>query len=43
VKNDRIFVVNAELFDRPTPRLVDGLEVIAAIMHPELFESQKGK
>ncbi len=43
VKNDRIFVVNAELFDRPTPRLVDGLEVIAAIMHPDLFESKKGK
>jgi len=38
VINDRIFVVDAELFDRPTPRLVDGLEVIAAIVHPELFK-----
>ena len=37
VKNNRIYVVDAELFDRPTPRLVDGLEVIAAIIHPELF------
>lgn len=37
VKNDQVFVVDAELFDRPTPRLVDGLEVIAAIIHPELF------
>jgi len=37
VKNDQIFVVDAELFDRPTPRLVNGLEVIAAIIHPELF------
>ena len=37
VKNERIYVVDAELFDRPTPRLVDGLEVIAAIIHPELF------
>jgi len=37
VKNDRIYVVDAELFDRPTPRLVDGLEVIAAIIHPELY------
>jgi iron complex transport system substrate-binding protein len=37
VKNGRIYVVDAELFDRPTPRLVDGLEVIAAIIHPELF------
>jgi iron complex transport system substrate-binding protein len=37
VGNDRIFVVEADLFDRPTPRLVDGLEVIAPIIHPELF------
>lgn len=37
VKNDQIFVVDAELFDRPTPRLINGLEVIAAIIHPELF------
>jgi iron complex transport system substrate-binding protein len=37
VINDQIFVVDAELFDRPTPRLVDGLEKIAAIIHPELF------
>ncbi len=39
VKNDRIYVVDAELFDRPTPRLVDGLEVIAAIILPELFNT----
>jgi iron complex transport system substrate-binding protein len=37
VINDQVFVVDAELFDRPTPRLVDGLEKIAAIIHPELF------
>ena len=37
VKNDQVFVVDAELFDRPTPRLINGLEVIAAIIHPELF------
>jgi iron complex transport system substrate-binding protein len=41
VKNDKIFVVDAELFDRPTPRLVDGLEVIAAIIHPELFTQKQ--
>jgi len=37
VVNNRIYVVDADLFDRPTPRLVDGLEVIAPIIHPELF------
>jgi iron complex transport system substrate-binding protein len=43
VKNDQIFVVDAELFDRPTPRLINGLEVIAAIIHPGLFEKNKNK
>jgi iron complex transport system substrate-binding protein len=43
VKNDQIFVVDAELFDRPTPRLVEGLEVIAAIIHPELFIKSSSK
>jgi iron complex transport system substrate-binding protein len=43
VKNDKIFVVDAELFNRPTPRLVDALEVIAAIIHPELFIKNKNK
>jgi iron complex transport system substrate-binding protein len=41
VKNNKIFVVDAELFDRPTPRLVDGLEVIAGIIHPELFTKKQ--
>ena len=36
--NNRIFVVDADLFDRPTPRLVEGLELIAGIIHPELFK-----
>ncbi|KPJ99769.1 MAG: ABC transporter substrate-binding protein [Desulfobacterales bacterium SG8_35] len=38
VQNDKIFVVDADLFDRPTPRLIDGLEVIAEIIHPEIFD-----
>jgi iron complex transport system substrate-binding protein len=33
VVNKQIFVIDADLFDRPTPRLVDGLEVIAEIIH----------
>lgn len=41
VKNDRIFVVDAELFDRPTPRLIDGLEVIAGIIHSNLLKSRQ--
>ena len=30
-------VVDAGLVDRPTPRLVEGLETFARIIHPELF------
>lgn len=37
VKGNRLHVVDADLIDRPTPRLVDGLEEFAAIIHPELF------
>ena len=37
VKNNRVHVVEAGLVDRPTPRLVDGLETFARIIHPELF------
>ncbi len=37
VRNKRIFIVDANLFDRPTPRLIDGLETLAGIIHPELF------
>ncbi|MCE5243540.1 MAG: cobalamin-binding protein [Desulfobacteraceae bacterium] len=34
---DRIHVVDSNLFDRPTPRLIEGLELLARIIHPELF------
>jgi iron complex transport system substrate-binding protein len=37
VRNGRIFVVDSNLFDRPTPRLVDGLELLVRLIHPELF------
>ena len=37
VHNNRIHVVDANLIDRPTPRLLDGLELFVRIIHPELF------
>jgi iron complex transport system substrate-binding protein len=36
VKNNRLYVVDADLFDRPIPRLIDGLEKLLEILHPEL-------
>lgn len=41
VRNNRIFLEDSNLFDRPTPRLVDGLEVLVRLIHPELFEKAK--
>lgn len=38
VKNKKIYVVDSNIFDRPTPRLIDGLEILAHIIHPELFK-----
>ncbi len=37
VKNDRIFLIDSNLVDRPTPRLIQGLEILARLIHPELF------
>jgi iron complex transport system substrate-binding protein len=37
VRNNRIFIVDGDLFNRPTPRIIDGLETLAGIIHPELF------
>ena len=37
VKHHRIFLEDSNLFDRPTPRLVDGLELLAKLIHPECF------
>ncbi len=40
VRNNRIFIVDSNLFDRPTPRLADGLEVLAKLLHPKLFDKR---
>ena len=38
VKNGNVIPVDDNLFSRPGPRLVDGLELLAKILHPELFQ-----
>ena len=38
VKNDQIFVFDDNLVSRPGPRLVDGLEQLAKILHPGVFK-----
>ncbi len=36
VREGKIYVVEADLFDRPTPHLIDGLEALLPIIHPEV-------
>jgi len=36
VRNRRIFLVDSDLVDRPAPRLLDGLELLFRLIHPEL-------
>ncbi|EOC99909.1 ABC transporter substrate-binding protein [Caldisalinibacter kiritimatiensis] len=38
VKNDRVYILDANIISRPGPRIVDGLEMIAKAIHPELFK-----
>jgi iron complex transport system substrate-binding protein len=38
VKNGDIYPIDDILVSRPGPRIIDGLEALARIIHPELFE-----
>jgi iron complex transport system substrate-binding protein len=38
VKNEKVVPFDDNLVSRPGPRLVDGLEQLAKLLHPELFE-----
>ena len=40
VKNDQVWATDAtSYFSRPGPRVVDGVEILAKILHPEIFGS----
>ncbi len=36
VRNNRVYLINSDLIDRPSPRIVDGLEAMVRIIHPEV-------
>ena len=40
-RDQRIFVVDSDVFDRPSPRLLDGLEILVQLIHPQLFEQSR--
>jgi len=39
VKNGRIHLIDSDLLDRPSPRIIDGLEELAKVLHPERFKA----
>lgn len=39
VRGNRVFPVNADLTDRPGPRIVEGLEALAKLLYPDLFST----
>jgi iron complex transport system substrate-binding protein len=41
VRNQAVFIAPTNIFDRPTPRLVEGLEQMARYIHPKLFTEQQ--
>jgi iron complex transport system substrate-binding protein len=40
VKNGHIHLIDSDVVDRPSPRIIDGLEEIARFLHPERFKKQ---
>ena len=36
VKNKRVHLIDSDLVDRPSPRIVEGLEMIARLLHPDV-------
>jgi iron complex transport system substrate-binding protein len=41
VTGNRLYQVKAELVNRPGPRVVDGVEVLARLLHPELYPDMR--
>ena len=38
VQGARVYLIDSDLIDRPSPRVVDGLEIMAKLLHPEAFK-----
>ena len=42
VRDGRVFVVDSDIVDRPSPRMVRGLEELARLFHPEAYRKTSG-
>lgn len=36
VRNGRVYLIDSDLIDRPSPRIIDGLEAMARLVHPDI-------
>ncbi len=41
VRKEQIYAVQSDYFDRASPRLVKGLEILASLFHPEIFSRKE--
>ena len=41
VRNNRIYLMDSNVLDRATPRMVDGLELLLQHIHPGMLEETK--
>ncbi len=41
VRRKAIHVINSNLVDRPTPRIMEGLEAMVGIIHPEVLQKKR--
>lgn len=41
IVHDRLYRIDSELLDRPGPRIVEGLEQLARLLHPDAFGSPR--
>ena len=37
MKNGEVYLIDHSYFSRPGPRVIEGLEILAELTHPELF------
>ena len=42
VKNDQVYLIDSDLIDRPSQRIIQGLESIARLIHPEIDWDKSG-
>jgi iron complex transport system substrate-binding protein len=43
VRTGRVHLIDSDLIDRPSPRLIEGLETMAVFIHPEVVEEGAGR